>query len=246
MHAPLILGPSDLLAYDEALDWLQRDYPSVTLGPPETMMQILSQCWSTDEVVIWEKVIDRLYIPDEWTVMVRNVWLFHLNLSLPEYVLCVRHDSLPDSLVILLAVSFFDTHLAIAHGSGIWSSRSGGISQLGDLLIITSDSSLCQAVLRECRSSIQRNFAAWTDILPVIRAKINDVLEAKRLSGYQPKPNAAPSPLLIILADLFHMETDVYRTMIMVWMEEHVQHHASVMAWWETHGQDWTYYKTIL
>ncbi len=196
--------------------------------------------------MIQDRVIDRLYIPHEWTVMVRNEWLFHLNLSLPDYVLHVKHDSLTDSLVILLAASFFDTHLAIAHGSGIWSSRSGGISQPGDLLIVASDSGLCQAVLRECRSSIQRNLAAWTDDLSVIRAKIHNVSEAQQLLGYQPKPNIALSPLLTILADLFYMETDVYRRMIVVWMEEHVQHHASAKAWWETHGQDWTYYKTIL
>ncbi len=29
-------------------------------------------------------------------------------------------------------------------------------------------------------------------------------------------------------------------------MEEHIQHHALPKAWWETCGQDWTYYKTIL
>ena len=87
---------------------------------------------------------------------------------------------------------------------------------------------------------------AWTDNLPVIRAKIHNVSEAQQLSGYQPKPNIALSPLLTILPDLFHMGTDVYRRMIVAWMEEHVQHHASAKAWWETHGQDWTYYKTIL
>ncbi len=42
------------------------------------------------------------------------------------------------------------------------------------------------------------------------------------------------------------MDTDVYRRMIVAWMEEHIQHHALAKAWWETHGQDWTYYKTIL
>ena len=179
MCAPLILGLGDLLAYDEALDWLQKDYPSVTLGLLETMMQILSWCWSTDEVMIQDRVIDRLYILDEWTVTVRNEWLFHLNLSLPDYVLHVKHDSLTDSLVILLAASFFNTHLAIAYGSGIWSSRSGGISQPGNLLIVTSDSGLHQVVLRECRSLIQKNLAVWTDDLPVIRAKICNVSEAQ-------------------------------------------------------------------
>ncbi len=156
MCVPLILGLGDLLAYDKALDWLQRDYPSVMLGPRETMMQILSCCWNTEEVMIQDRVINRLYILDEWTVMVRNEWLFHLNLTLPDYVLHVRNDSLTDGLVILLAASFFDTHLAIVHGSGIWSSRSGGVSQPGDLLIVASDSGLCQAVLREHRSSLQR------------------------------------------------------------------------------------------
>ena len=105
--------------------------------------------------MIHDRVINRLYIPDEWTVTVRNEWLFHLNLTLPDYMLCVRHDSLTDGLVILLTASFFDTHLAIAHGLGIWSSRSGNASQQGDLLIVTSDSGLCQAVLREHRSSLQ-------------------------------------------------------------------------------------------
>ena len=42
------------------------------------------------------------------------------------------------------------------------------------------------------------------------------------------------------------MEMDVYRRMIVVWMEEHIQHHALATAWWETCGQDWPYYKTIL
>ncbi len=30
------------------------------------------------------------------------------------------------------------------------------------------------------------------------------------------------------------------------WMEDNIQNNASARAWWETHGQDWSYYKTIL
>ena len=82
----LPLTPRDrLLSYQKALDWIQTEYPNVTLGLPQMMMEILAGCWQVMPEQICEGVLKYLTIPDKWTVQVRNDWLFQLNLTLPEY-----------------------------------------------------------------------------------------------------------------------------------------------------------------
>ncbi len=81
---------------------------------------------------------------------------------------------------------------------------------------------------------------------PIIRAKIWDVAEAQRFSGYHPKLNALPCDLLNVLSGLFGLPLNIYRQTIVTWMEEHLKEDQVAENWWATRGQDWAYYKTVL
>ena len=113
----LPLTPRDrLLSYQKALDWIQTEYPNVTLGLPQMMMEILAGCWQVLPEQIHEGVLKHITILDKWTVQVRNDWLFQLNLTLPEYEQWVLSGEIMDGLVVLLSACYFEVHITIAYG----------------------------------------------------------------------------------------------------------------------------------
>ena len=76
----------------------------------------------------------------------RNDWLFQMNCSLPDYIEEVRNNHLLDGLFVLMAAKAHDSHLAIAHAEGVWTSHAEGVMKPGDYLIVASDSGLRQAM----------------------------------------------------------------------------------------------------
>ena len=110
------------------------------------MMEILAGCWQVSPEQIHEGVLKCLTIPDKWTVQVRNDWLFQLNLTLPEYEQWVLSGEIMDGLVVLLSACYFDVHIVIVHGHGVWTTRATGTSETGNVMIVATDSGLHQAI----------------------------------------------------------------------------------------------------
>ncbi len=81
------------------------------------------------------------------------------GLTLPCHEQRVLSGKIVDGLVVLLSTSYFDTHIAIAHGKGIWMTRATGASETGDIMIVATDSELRQAILVVVRPVIQCDFS---------------------------------------------------------------------------------------
>ena len=141
-----MLSLDGLLLYQKALDWIQTEYPNVTLGLLQTMMEILAGCWQVLPEQIHEGVLKHLTIPDKWTVQVRNDFLFQLNLTLPEYEQWVLSGEIVDGLVVLLSVCYFNIHITIVHGHGVWTTRATSTSETSDVMTVATDSGLHQAI----------------------------------------------------------------------------------------------------
>ncbi len=83
---PVMLRLEGLLQYDQAVQWLDKDFPSIQLGPPETMTQILTRLWQISPDQLQDRVIDQVQNANGWTVKTRNDWLFQTNCPLPNYI----------------------------------------------------------------------------------------------------------------------------------------------------------------
>ncbi len=245
---PVTLQPESLLPHQVVVDWLQRDYPHMCMGPPETMTQILTRNWSISALQLQDNVIEQLSMPDDncwlyWTNCllpnyIEEVWT---NCLLPNYIEEVCSNNLLDGLYVLMVAKFHSAHIAIAHSFGVWSLRESSLTESGDLLIIASDSRLRQAMPICAYQQLTYDTSEWNMNPPMIRSKVKDIQEAQHAFKYCLKLNTPPCELLTILSDLFNMLPNIYRQIITAWMEEHLVHHPTALSWWSTRGQDWQY-----
>ncbi len=83
---PVTLRPEGLLQYSQVVQWLDKEFSRVHLGPPETMTWILIRLWQISLDQLQNRVLDQVQSTDGWTVRTRNDWLFRMSCPLPNYI----------------------------------------------------------------------------------------------------------------------------------------------------------------
>ncbi len=79
--------------------------------------------------------------------------------------------------------------------------QASGASEMGDLMIVATDSGLHQAISVTDISVLQCDFSDQTTEPLVLRTKIHDLQEAQYFLGYKPKLNEEPQDAVTILSE---------------------------------------------
>ncbi len=149
-----------------------------------------------------------------------------------------------DGLFVVLAARWAKIHVAMVHKDGVWSTRTSGGSQEGDLMLCLTDKGICVA---EPIPIVDLSVVGgeWTESPPVIHLAVRDIAEVTQCMGFKPHQQE-PESLLSVLSAFLRLGQDEYCIKLIHWFLNILMDSPIALEWWNIQGQDWSYYRTLL
>ncbi len=102
---------------------------------------------------------------------------------------------------MVLAARWAKIHVAMVHKDGVWSTRTSGGSQEGDLMLFLTDKGICEAEPIPI-ADLSVVGGEWTESPPVIHLAVWDIAEATQCTGFKPHQQEPESLLSVLSAFL--------------------------------------------
>ncbi len=230
---------------DIAPRWCHNNLPTTGLESKDSFIHVLSYALNMSELLLHLTVKRFLLDLGRLVAVVVDAWLLQEGLTMLQYLSCVSIEgSQIDGLFLWLASHACQEHLNLVHGNGVWTTRTTGMPDLHDVVIVlTLDKFLASphvcVVQQLSKSAVKWGLPdSWaSDFVQtpcVLNSPICDLDLHLAEIGLVPSA-AGPQPLHQILATLMGGD---YHDDVADWILEYKSSLLPVTQWLASHGLD--------